>query len=260
MKLHKKTNSRRCSFGKRLQSEFMQRLGPNIQAFLDAMEMSSDICMNMKDIKGRIMALNRRNCEVCNIIQESDALGLVSTDLFHPSKAKVYMDLDAEARSGRTIIGRITPTPADDSPNFLISNLYPLRDNAGEIIGTLHVYRLSQEIGGEKKRYPRLKSVAEHITAHYSEKLKIRDLAKLAGLSESIFKRNFANIFGMPPGAFIQITRINAARKLLETTDKLLSDIAIETGFFDQSHMTRAFKKERGISPSEYRRQHAHRA
>ena len=46
------------------------------------------------------------------------------------------------------------------------------------------------------------------------------------------------------------------ARKLLETTDMLLSDIAVETGFFDQSHLTRIFKKERGMTPGEYRRNH----
>jgi len=256
MNSHKNAKARCAMTGKRLQAAFFRRLGPNIQAFRDALEMSTDVCMNMKDMKGRIMALNHRNCEVCNILRESDALGLTSEDLFPEAKAKVYMKLDAEARAGQTIIGRITPTPADDSPNFLVSNLYPLRDVDGNIVGTLHVYRLSQKIGGEKKRFPRLKSVAEHIVAHYNDRLRIRDLAKLSGLSESIFKRNFTNTFGMPPGNFIQITRLNAARRLLETTDKLLTDIAVETGFFDQSHMTRVFKKERGITPGEYRRQH----
>ena len=43
---------------------------------------------------------------------------------------------------------------------------------------------------------------------------------------------------------------------LLETTDKLLADIAAETGFFDQSHLTRVFKKERGMTPGEYRHRH----
>ena len=47
-----------------------------------------------------------------------------------------------------------------------------------------------------------------------------------------------------------------AARKLLETTDKLLSDIAQEVGFYDQSHMTRAFKTIRHVTPGEYRRKH----
>ena len=51
-------------------------------------------------------------------------------------------------------------------------------------------------------------------------------------------------------------TRLNVARKLLETTDRLLADIAQESGFYDQSHMTRAFKAIRHTTPGQYRREH----
>ena len=50
--------------------------------------------------------------------------------------------------------------------------------------------------------------------------------------------------------------RLNAARRLLEKTDRLVSDIAVATGFFDQSHFTKIFKRERGVTPGEYRRHH----
>ena len=52
----------------------------------------------------------------------------------------------------------------------------------------------------------------------------------------------------------------SAARRLLETTDTLVADIATETGFFDQSHLTKLFKHERGITPGEYRRRHRSQA
>lgn len=63
----------------------------------------------------------------------------------------------------------------------------------------------------------------------------------------------------LPPlGGIEQIAwRIAAARRLLEETDDLLSDIATATGFFDQSHMTRAFKAMRDLTPGEYRRHRA---
>ena len=57
-------------------------------------------------------------------------------------------------------------------------------------------------------------------------------------------------------GRYLTTIRLNAVRKLLETTDKLVSEIAAETGFFDQSHLTKIFKRERGITPGEYRRHH----
>ena len=49
--------------------------------------------------------------------------------------------------------------------------------------------------------------------------------------------------------------RLNAARKLLTTTEKSVADIAVEVGFFDQSHFIKAFKRERGTTPGRYRRQ-----
>jgi transcriptional regulator GlxA family with amidase domain len=51
-------------------------------------------------------------------------------------------------------------------------------------------------------------------------------------------------------------TRINAARTLLETTDKLLTDIAAETGFYDHAHFVKTFKRIVGTTPSRYRKQH----
>jgi len=42
----------------------------------------------------------------------------------------------------------------------------------------------------------------------------------------------------------------------LEETNRLLSDIALAVGFYDQSRFTRSFKKARGITPGEYRRKH----
>ena len=58
------------------------------------------------------------------------------------------------------------------------------------------------------------------------------------------------------PNKYLTTIRLNAARKLLTDTDKLISDIATETGFWDQSHFVKAFRAERGQTPSRYRREH----
>ena len=64
-----------------------------------------------------------------------------------------------------------------------------------------------------------------------------------------------AELFSRNASNYITTIRLNAARKLLSTTKKSVTDIAAEVGFFDQSHFTRAFKRERGITPGQYRRQ-----
>ena len=75
-------------------------------------------------------------------------------------------------------------------------------------------------------------------------------------MSESRFKHVFAQTFAATPEHYIATIRLNAARRLLEETNDLVSDIATATGFFNQSHLARTFVRERGITPGEYRRKH----
>ena len=81
-------------------------------------------------------------------------------------------------------------------------------------------------------------------------------LARRANLSESQFTRIFRRQTETSPAQYIVQTRINAARTLLETTDKLLTDIAAETGFYDHAHFVKTFKRIVGTTPSRYRKQH----
>lgn len=58
------------------------------------------------------------------------------------------------------------------------------------------------------------------------------------------------------PSNYIQLTRVNAARELLERSTRLVSDIAQAVGFYDQSHFSRVFKRFRGQTPHQYRLRH----
>ena len=242
---------------KRLRKRFFQQLGRNADVFKSMFDVSNDLCMYMKDAQGRIMALNRRNCEICNFRDEWEAIGRTSRDLFAPALAESYMSLDREVlETGRPVLGRVTEFPADFSPRVMISDVHPLFDGKGRIIGTARAYRLSAPGTLENDRYGRLRKVAEYIDGHYAESLAVPDLARLCNMGITAFKREFRRVFSISPGNYVMSIRINAVRRLLESSDKLISDIAAECGFFDQSHLTRAFRKERGMTPGEYRRQH----
>ena len=241
----------------RLRTAFFKRLGHNAETFKRAFDADSSLCLCIKDAKGRIMALNRRNCEVCNIKDEWDAIGLTSEEIFPTAYAEAYMTLDREVmRTGTPVIGRVTEYPTDLSTSFMVSDIYPLNDRIGRIIGIMRVYRLTGTDEASVDRYGQMRRVADFIAAHYKENMRLEPLVALTGMSTSRFERVFVETFGMPPLRYVNLMRVNAAHSLLENTDKLLSEIATETGFFDQSHLTRAFKKERGITPGQYRRRH----
>lgn len=240
----------------RMRAAFFRELGPNTAVFKEMLEMAMDICMNMKDAHGRIMALNKRNCETCGIKDEWDAIGLMSKDLFPKVYADTYMSLDSEALvTGEPVLNRATAWPADRSRDFMISNLYPLRNSKGQVIGTAHVYRLSREAGPNADRYQALRRVADFMDENYSSKITIEMLAKLANLSPTAFKTAFRDVFGETPIERLTIIRVNAAANLLRTTNQPISEIAVGTGFYDQSHFTHIFTARKGITPARYRQQ-----
>jgi AraC family transcriptional regulator len=80
------------------------------------------------------------------------------------------------------------------------------------------------------------------------------ELAALCGLSRSYFVRAFKNTTGMPPHRWLLVQRLQRAQHLLAETGMTVSEVALECGFADQSHLTRVFSRAIGTSPAAWRR------
>ena len=91
--------------------------------------------------------------------------------------------------------------------------------------------------------------VLELIDAALDARLTIETLAREVGLSPAHFARAFRESLGRPPHQYLLALRLERARRLLETTKASLSDIAQRTGFADQAHFTRLFKRAFGVTP-----------
>jgi AraC-like DNA-binding protein len=78
-------------------------------------------------------------------------------------------------------------------------------------------------------------------------------VATRLGVSREGFSRTFVKRHGMPPHAYWLMHRLNRARDLLRAGQPI-ADVAFETGFADQSHLGRWFKRAFGITPGLYRR------
>jgi transcriptional regulator GlxA family with amidase domain len=73
-------------------------------------------------------------------------------------------------------------------------------------------------------------------------------------LSRTQLFRKLKNIIGRPPADYIRQLRLQKAKKLLETTDKRVGEVACETGFESMSHFTKVFANRYGFKPSELKR------
>jgi AraC family transcriptional regulator len=100
---------------------------------------------------------------------------------------------------------------------------------------------------------PRLRRVIEYIDTHIHQDLGLRSLAGVSGLSEDHFARAFRESTGVPPYRYLLQRRVTRARQLLETSDVPIVDIAQALGFTDQSHLTRLFRRETGLTPGKLR-------
>ena len=98
-----------------------------------------------------------------------------------------------------------------------------------------------------------LKRVREYIEDHLEETISIEALARIVGLSMYHFARAFKQSEGLTPHDYLLQCRVRRAQELLANTDLPLSEIALASGFSDQSHCARRFRERVGITPSSYR-------
>jgi AraC-like DNA-binding protein len=80
----------------------------------------------------------------------------------------------------------------------------------------------------------------------------LADLAEVAGCSRFAAYRAFRGRFGMPPSDYQRQVRLRAARRAL-AAGAAVADVAAATGFADQAHLTRWFRRCYGITPGAYR-------
>lgn len=95
--------------------------------------------------------------------------------------------------------------------------------------------------------------VRRFIEDHYPETITLDQLSEVAGLSKYHLIRVFGAAFGMPPHAYQNAVRVARAREAL-ASGRTAADVAQATGFADQSHFTRRFKRMVGVAPGEYAR------
>lgn len=95
--------------------------------------------------------------------------------------------------------------------------------------------------------------VAERINAEFAETITVASLAKEFGYSTDYFSHVFKKAFGVSPQRYVINKRIAAAKHLLITTDKNVSEIALFCGFNDALYFTRIFSKEIGVAPTTFR-------
>jgi len=99
-----------------------------------------------------------------------------------------------------------------------------------------------------------MENARRYFNEHYNETINIEEFAASRSMSVSWFLRNFKQVTGMSPMHYILMNRINNAVSLLETTDYNVTEISTIIGYDNPMYFSRLFKKQKGVSPTEYRK------
>jgi AraC family transcriptional regulator len=91
--------------------------------------------------------------------------------------------------------------------------------------------------------------VLDYIHAHLNEPLSLKTIAKVIDISPSHFLTLFKQSTGLSPHQYVIAQRIEKAKLLLRKTDLPIAEIADQTGFADQSHLTRMMRRHTGRTP-----------
>lgn len=114
------------------------------------------------------------------------------------------------------------------------------------------VARLARSVGLER-RPAWLGRAREVLEDRYADPLTVDEIADAVGIEPDRLARGFRRAYGEPLSDYLRRIRVNAAARLLATTDEPISQVAGEVGFSDQSHLTRWFGRYLETTPARYR-------
>jgi AraC family transcriptional regulator of arabinose operon len=101
----------------------------------------------------------------------------------------------------------------------------------------------------------KLSDIRSYIDVNFKNKISLDELAEQFYISKFHLSREFKTLYGVTIGNYIQLQRINYAKKLLRFSDKSIESIASECGIGDTSYFNKVFKKSENITASRYRRE-----
>ncbi|MBP1991863.1 AraC family transcriptional regulator [Paenibacillus eucommiae] len=98
-----------------------------------------------------------------------------------------------------------------------------------------------------------IRPVLDHIEEHYAESIYLVDLCRLVSMSPYHFSRTFKKLIGMTIPDYINLTRINMAKKMLMDSDLSITEIAEKVGFCNMHYFGKVFKNTTGVSALHFR-------
>ena len=224
----------------------------NLPEILDHL---ADVYFYVKDVNSKWQECNSATLTLFNASRKAEVLGKTDWDFYPEQIAReIIQDDRSVIESGRPIVNKLEVI-VDESGRLLwvLTTKTPARNRQNQICGLIGLTRPVGATDMLPESYRQFSKVIDHVEQHYRTALEVSELARIACLSESQFRKRFVKLFKISPVKFINRIRVQTAAKLLLSSDAPLAEIALKCGFCDQSYFTRQFSHFFGLTPKRYR-------
>jgi AraC-like DNA-binding protein len=224
----------------------------NLPEILDHL---ADVYFYLKDVDSRWQECNSATLTLFNAAKKTDVVGKTDWDFYpEPIAREIIQDDRTVIETGRPIVNKLEVI-VDQTGRLLwvLTTKRPARNREGRICGVMGLTRPVGTTDMLPEGYRQFSKVIAHVEEHYRSPLEVSELARIACLSESQFRKRFVKLFKISPSKFINRIRVQTAAKLLLSGDAPIAEIALQCGFCDQSYFTRQFANFFGLTPKRYR-------
>ncbi|MDX1732970.1 MAG: helix-turn-helix domain-containing protein [Halioglobus sp.] len=210
----------------------------------------------IKNTAGRFVFGNRLFFERFGFSSMQGLLGKCDYDIAPATLAEQYTSDDAFVLDGGVVTDRLELIlDGDDRGDWFLTSKWPVHDLQDTIIGSFGISRHLNRTQGTTIPYQELRAPVDYICQRFASDISVRSLASACNISVSALERRFRKHLNKTPRQYIVEVRLDNAHQMLLETDKSVGTIALETGFADHSHLTRAFTRRFGLAPRAARQQ-----
>jgi AraC-like DNA-binding protein len=215
-------------------------------------------------IKGRdrrYVSVNAAFVSRANVPNKAALLGRTAREVFPAYLAAGYEQQDDLVFStGMEVHDKLEMiTNQDGTTGWYLAQKVPVHDARQKLVALAGISCDLGAVAVVGSQLGALAGAIETIQNDYARPIRIGDLARDAGMSMSQFERKMRAVLRLSPRQLLTRARIEAAARALRESSDALGSIACDCGFYDQAMFCRQFRSATGLTPGQYRSQHAKR-
>ena len=227
-----------------------------LRAMTDLLEGVPHVMFCAKDRSGAYLSVNQAFADRAGARSPDDVVGRRAEDLFDAELAASYSLQDAELWESRQSLRNqleLISRPDGTLGWYVTSKVLIADDDGDAFLASVSVDL--RAAGDAPTAHAGVAAAVAFVRGHCTEHVVVGEVADAASMSVVQLERATRRIVGMSVRQLLVRFRVERAVGLLATTDLTLSEIAVQCGYYDQSALTRQFRRVVGVSPGAYRTQ-----